>query len=73
MIGNTVNRAARYCDGAARGEILISNAVYERVYRVVKVEAKTIKTKHPETEPDLKAYQVKGLKEKAKPSPRPEG
>ena len=65
VIGNTVNRAARYCDGAARGEILISNAVYERVYRVVKVEAKTIKTKHPETEPDLKAYQVKGLKEKA--------
>ena len=65
VIGNTVNRAARYCDGAARGEILISNAVFERVYRLVDVQAIKVKTKHPETEPDLKAYQVKGLKEKA--------
>jgi adenylate cyclase len=62
VIGDTVNRAARFCDGASPGEILISNAVYEHVYRLVEVEAKTVRTKHPETEPDLKAYLVKGLR-----------
>jgi len=66
VIGNTVNRAARFCDGASPGEILISHAVYERVYRLVEVEAKTIQTKHPETEPDLKGYLVKGLRAPAR-------
>ena len=29
VIGDTVNRAVRYCDGAGRGEVVISPAVYE--------------------------------------------
>jgi adenylate cyclase len=62
VIGDTVNRASRYCDGAGRGEVLISKGVYERVYRLVEVVPATIKTKHPETEPDLEGYLVKRLK-----------
>ncbi len=62
VIGDTVNRAARFCDGAGPGEIFISNAVFEHVYRLVDVGAKTVKTKHPEREPDMKGYLVKGLR-----------
>jgi adenylate cyclase len=62
VIGDTVNRAARYCDGAGQGEVLISKAVYERVYHKVNVQSKAIRTKHPDMEPDLEAYVVKGLK-----------
>ncbi len=62
VIGDTVNRASRYCDGAGRGEVLISKAVYERVYRLVEVQPKAIQTKHPEVEPDLEGYVVKRLK-----------
>ena len=63
VIGDTVNRAARYCDGAGPEEIIISKKVYERVYHIVKVDPVTIVTKHPDREPDLEAYLVKGLKE----------
>lgn len=62
VIGDTVNRASRYCDGAAAGEVVISQTVYERVYHLVNVQPKVIRTKHPEIEPDLKAFVVKGLK-----------
>jgi class 3 adenylate cyclase/pSer/pThr/pTyr-binding forkhead associated (FHA) protein len=62
VIGDTVNRASRYCDGAAAGEVVISQTVYERVYNFVNVEPKVIRTKHPEIEPDLKAFVVKDLK-----------
>lgn len=62
VIGDTVNRASRYCDGAAAGEVIISQTVYEHVYHLVNVQPKVIKTKHPETEPDLKAFVVKDLK-----------
>ena len=65
VIGDTVNRAARYCDGAGPGEIIISNKVYERVYQKVEVAPKTIITKHPEREPDLEAFLVKGIKDKS--------
>lgn len=58
VIGSTVNLADRYCSGAARGEILISQSVFERVYRLVDVSFKTIRTKHPETEPDLEGFVV---------------
>ncbi len=68
VIGDTVNRAARYCDGAAPGEILISKSVYEHVYPLVEVEPKTVKTKHPKTEKDLDGYLVKGLKKNEKHS-----
>lgn len=63
VIGDTVNRTARYCDGAGPGEIVISQEVYERIYRSVDVEARTIETKHPETEPPLTGYLVKGLRD----------
>ena len=58
IIGDSVNRAARYCDGAAAGEVLISQSVYEQVYRLVEVSPKTISTKHPETETNLIGYVV---------------
>ena len=64
VIGDTVNRASRYCDGAAAGEVVISQTVYERVYHLVNVAPKVIRSKHPEIEPDLKAFVVKGLKKK---------
>lgn len=62
VIGDTVNRASRYCDGAAAGEVVISKTAYERVYHLVNVEPKIIRTKHPDIEPDLEAFIVKGLK-----------
>lgn len=61
VIGNTVNRATRYCDGADRGEIVISPAVYNHVTGLVEATKKTIASKHPETEPDLDAYLIKGF------------
>jgi len=66
VIGDTVNRAARFCDGAERGEIVISKSVYEHVYNLVDVHPKRIRTKHPDVEPDLDAYIVKGLKQDGK-------
>jgi adenylate cyclase len=62
VIGDAVNRASRYCDGAGPGETIISQAVLEHVTEWVEVEAKVVRTKHPETEADLTAYQVKGWK-----------
>ncbi|MGC9398144.1 MAG: adenylate/guanylate cyclase domain-containing protein [Anaerolineae bacterium] len=61
IIGDTVNRTSRYCSGAGPGEIIISPAVYERIYRLVNVEARQIQTKHPEKEPVMEAYLIKGL------------
>jgi adenylate cyclase len=63
VIGDTVNRAARFCDGAGPDEIIISKKVYERVYHLVSVHPKTIVTKHPDREPEMDAYLVEGLKE----------
>jgi class 3 adenylate cyclase len=58
VIGDAVNRAARYCDGAGPGEIIISQAVYEYVSDLVEIVPKIIKSKHPDTESDLEAYLV---------------
>jgi len=60
VIGDVVNRTARYCAAAAGGEVLISPEVYERVWRIADTERVTIKTKH---EGDFVAYRVKGVKE----------
>jgi adenylate cyclase len=68
VIGDTVNRAARHCDGAARGEIVISRSVYERVFKLVGVKPTSIITKHPDREPDIAAYIVTGLKQEEKPA-----
>lgn len=64
VIGDTVNMAARHCDGAGPGEIIISKKVYERVYHLTDVYPKKIVTKHPDVEPELEVYVVKGLREK---------
>jgi adenylate cyclase len=63
VIGEAVNRASRYCDGAAPGEIVISEAVYQQIVSQVVTEPKLIRTKHPETEADLEAYVVKAWRE----------
>lgn len=65
VIGDTVNSASRHCDGADPGEVIISKSVYERIYHLVKVHPKIIRTKHPDTEPDLHAYIVTGLKDES--------
>lgn len=58
VIGDAVNRASRYCDGAAGGEVLISKAVYEHVFHRVEVVPRSIRTKHRELEGDLEGYAV---------------
>lgn len=55
VIGDAVNRTARYCAGAVAGEIVISPEVHERVWKIVDTERKTITTKH---EGDFAAYRV---------------
>jgi len=59
VIGDAVNRASRYCDGARAGEVLISPEVFGQVFREVKTASTTIATKH---EGDLQAYRLTGLK-----------
>src|SRR5436190_5035746 len=48
VIGDVVNCAARYCVGAERGQVIISKEVYERTFRLIEVEPRSIKTKHSE-------------------------
>lgn len=60
VVGDTVNAAQRYCQGAAGGEVMISPAVHERVWRMVAAERATIPTKH---EGEWPAYRVKSLKQ----------
>lgn len=62
VIGDAVNRATRYCDGADSGEIVISPAVFKQVSDLVEVQPKIIKAKHPDTELDLEAYLVTEIK-----------
>jgi adenylate cyclase len=59
VIGDAVNRAARFCDGALPGEILLSPEVHQRVWKIAQVEPTTIATKH---EGDFRAFHLKGLK-----------
>lgn len=65
VIGEVVNKAARYCSGAKKGEVLISPEVHEHVWRMVQIEPTTIETKHEGT---FQAYRVIGIK----PGPAPE-
>ena len=59
VIGDTVNVASRYCDGAPGGEVLVSDAVLKRAWRrVVSVEM-SIPTKH---EGDFKAFRITGIR-----------
>jgi adenylate cyclase len=59
VIGDAVNRTARYCAAAAGGEILISSEMYERVWKAAETERTAIKTKH---EGDFVAFRVKSIR-----------
>ena len=63
VIGEAANWTARYCDGAAGGEILISPAMHQRLWRYIDTELITIATKH---EGSLGAYRLKGLRNTAR-------
>jgi len=62
VIGDAANWTARYCDGAAGGEILISPALHQRLWRYVDAELIPITTKHEGT---LSAYRLNGIKSPA--------
>jgi len=62
VIGEAANWTARYCAGAAGGEIMISPVLHQRLWRHIDAEATTIETKH---EGNLSAYRLKGLKSAA--------
>lgn len=59
VIGDVVNKTARYCDGAQPGEILIGPELHQHVWRTIVAEPTSIPTKHEGT---LSAYSVKGIK-----------
>jgi adenylate cyclase len=59
IIGETANWASRYCAGAGSGEILISPALHQRLWRFIDSELIAIETKH---EGRLNAYRLKGIK-----------
>lgn len=59
VIGDAVNRANRFCNGAKGGEVLISAEVFQRTFKNVQAEKISITTKH---EGDLTAYRVKGMR-----------
>jgi len=59
VIGDVVNKTARYCTGAAGGEILISPEMHQHVWRIVQIDRRTIETKH---EGNFQAYRVNGIK-----------
>jgi adenylate cyclase len=59
VIGEATNWTTRYCDGAGGGEILISPALHQHLWRHVDAEFITIQTKH---EGPLGAYRLKGIK-----------
>lgn len=46
VIGEPVNHASRYCAAAAKGEILISQSLFEKVFSSVEVEPRSVSTKH---------------------------
>jgi adenylate cyclase len=60
VIGDVPNRASRYCNGAAAGEILVSPALYEYVYKIAQAVETTISTKH---EGDMSAFRVDALRQ----------
>jgi adenylate cyclase len=46
LIGDAVNRAARFCAAAGAGEVLISPELHQRVWKIVQTEPTTVTTKH---------------------------
>ncbi|MBV9866540.1 MAG: FHA domain-containing protein [Abitibacteriaceae bacterium] len=60
VIGEAVNRATRYSDGALAGEVLISPQVYQWVWKIVEAINKTIEAKHEGT---LPAFRVTAIQD----------
>src|SRR5207302_1320601 len=58
VIGEAANWTARYCAGAKSGEILISPALHQRLWRYVDAEPTRIETKH---EGMLSAYRLMSI------------
>ena len=59
LIGDAANWTARYCAGAGPGQILISPALHQRLWRHIDADLVEIDTKH---EGKLSAYRLKGPK-----------
>jgi adenylate cyclase len=60
VIGDAVNLAARYCDAAAGGEVLVSPDVHARVWEAAEAVKTSIPTKHEGT---LPAYRIQRMRE----------
>lgn len=58
VIGDAVNRATRYCDGAKGGEVMMSPQVYQWVWKEVEAAPAQIVTKHDEA---LPAFRLLGF------------
>ncbi len=58
-----VVRAARYSEGAGRGEVILSQAVFARVYHWVDVTARTLRSASLDPQPDVEGYVVRRLRE----------
>ena len=63
IIGEAANWTDRYCTGARGGEILVSPAMHQRLWRHVDAELTIIDTKH---EGRLRAYRLKGINSAAR-------
>jgi adenylate cyclase len=59
VVSEAVNRASRFCQAAAGGEVLLSPAMYERAWKILEAERISIPTKH---EGPLLAYRLRHLK-----------
>jgi adenylate cyclase len=56
VIGDTVNKASRYCDGAKAGEIVFSPELFGALNGTMQATSSVIQTKH---EGDQKAWVLK--------------
>jgi adenylate cyclase len=60
VIGDAVNRATRYCEGAGPGEIIISPQVHQRVWHNVESDLITLALKREGTLPAFRLRRIKG-------------
>ena len=58
VIGDAVNRASRYCDGARGGQIVFSPQIYQWVWKEIRAAPLQITTKHGEM---LPAFELLGF------------
>lgn len=63
-----VARVARYSEGANRGEVVLSQSVFARVYNWVDVTARLLRSATLDPQPDVDGYVVRRLRD-ADPSP----